>query len=61
MSDLLKDIEEEYNRITKDNSCFYCSSKESTILKPVAIYKETFFQRMSYQWVCNDCNKKAGE
>lgn len=41
--------------------CFYCNNPNATILKPVPIYKETFFQRMSYQWVCNDCNKKHCE
>jgi len=39
------------------SNCFYCDKKNPTILKPVAIYQESFFKRMSYQWVCNDCNK----
>ncbi len=39
------------------NSCFYCFSTKAIILKPVPIYKETFFKRMAYEWVCNDCNK----
>lgn len=59
MSDLLKDIEEEYNRITKDNSCFYCSSKESTTLKTIPLNdKDGFCSRVSCCWTCNDCSKK---
>jgi len=56
-SNLIKEIESEYNKISKDNSCFYCSTTKATILKPIPIVKESFFKRMSYQWVCNECNK----
>lgn len=62
MNDLLKDIEQEYNRITKDNSCFYCSSKKATTLKIISLNdKDGFCSRVSCRWVCEDCNKKDGE
>lgn len=41
----------------KQDNCFYCDKKNPTILKPVLIFKETFFKRMAYEWVCKDCNK----
>jgi hypothetical protein len=40
-----------------DLYCFYCKCEKPTILKPIPIVKESFFKRMSYQWVCNECNK----
>lgn len=57
----IKTLEINQELIMDLDLCFYCNNPKATILKPVPIYKETFFKRMSYQWVCNDCNKKAGE
>lgn len=40
-----------------ENRCFYCNIEHATILKPIPIIQETFFKRMAYRWVCQDCNK----
>ncbi len=37
-------------------NCFYCSSYNPTILKPVPIFIMSFYQRMILTWVCKDCN-----
>jgi len=44
-----------------DLNCFYCKNTNANILKPIPIIQESFFKRMSYNWVCSNCNKKYCE